>query len=70
MALEIIEKEIATKEQIAKIDELFSQGYLWNRIRSACAAGVILEDPQSNDFWFFGMDGEIMHNPEEYSITI
>lgn len=59
---------LGTQEQHDKMHDLLCSGYTWNRIRSLCAAGVILE--KGSDFWFFGLDGEIMHNPEGYAVTV
>ena len=51
-----------TKEQDEKMQSLQRQGYKWNQQKSISAAGVILE--KGEDFWFFGLSGEILHNPE------
>src|SRR5687768_8764010 len=53
-----------TPEQGKKIEELQNQGYKWNKEKSAAAAGVILE--KREDIWFFGLGGEIMHNPDKF----
>lgn len=57
-----------TQEQLTKINQLRSEGYIWNKQKSISAAGVILE--KGEDFWFFGLSGEILHNPEGWSIKI
>lgn len=60
---------MVTPEQSKKIEELQSQGYVWNKQKSISAAGVILE--KGEDFWFFGLSGEMEHNPTPLlSITI
>lgn len=38
--------------------------YVWDKPHSVSAAGVILKRKSDGDFWFFGLGGEIMHNPE------
>lgn len=65
-------KTIPTTEQLNKIDELEVQGYKWNKPHSVSAAGVVLDKGKVGDsdydFWFFGLDGEIMHNPKGFRI--
>jgi len=51
-----------TQEQLQKIEEIKKQGYTWNKSKSIAAAGVIFE--KGEDFYPFGMDGEIEHNPK------
>jgi len=51
-----------TPEQRKKIEELTAQGYVWHKEDSAAAAGVVLK--KGEDVWFFGLGGEIMHNPD------
>lgn len=43
---------------------LQNDGYVWDKKHSTAAAGVILKRDSDGDFWFFGLEGEIMHNPE------
>jgi hypothetical protein len=40
-----------------------NQGYVWDKKHSTAAACVILKRADG-DFWLFGLEGEIMHNPE------
>lgn len=42
---------------------LQNQGYVWDRKHSTAAAGIVIKRADG-DFWFFGLDGEIMHHPE------
>jgi hypothetical protein len=58
-----IPKDLPTPEQDKKMQELIKQKYKWNKEKSAASAGVVLE--KGNDLWFFGLDGEIMHNPDK-----
>lgn len=44
-------------------------GYDWDKQHSAAAPGVILKRADG-DFWFFGMQGEIMHNPDGITIKL
>ena len=60
---------MATKEQSEKIDELIASGYSWDKEWSISAAGVVLKKSK-DDFWFFGMHGEIMHNPNGDAIRV
>jgi hypothetical protein len=55
-----------TPEQRKRIDELTAQGYVWDKEDSAAAAGVVLK--KGEDTWFFGLGGEIMHNPQGLTI--
>jgi hypothetical protein len=55
------DKTIPTQEQTDKIEVLKKNGYVWNQQESIAAAGVVMR--KGKDFWFFGLDGEIMHNP-------
>lgn len=57
-----------TQEQINKIEELQQQGYKWDKQKSISAAGVVLT--KGSDLYFFGLQGEIMHNPTGYSIKL
>jgi hypothetical protein len=54
-----------TKLQNQFIKVLQSIGYKWDKPHSA---GVVLRRADGEflfrDFWFFGLEGEIMHNPE------
>lgn len=43
--------------------------YVWDKKHSAASAGVVLRRKFDGDFWFFGLEGEIMHNPEGLLIT-
>lgn len=43
--------------------------YKWDKQHSAAAAGVVLKRADG-DFWFFGMEGEIMHNPDGITIKL
>lgn len=54
-----------TEHQKEKMSEISDKGYKWNREESGAAAGVVMEKWHGGkrDFWFFGLDGEIMHNP-------
>lgn len=52
------------KTQLAKISEIQSQGYVYNENRSISSAAVIFE--KGNDFYFFGFDGSIEHNPAPF----
>lgn len=58
-----------TAEQEQKISELQDQGYVFDEHHSVAAAGVVLKQADG-DFWFFGLDGEIMHNPEGLTIAL
>lgn len=60
--------EIPTPEQLAKTDALRADGYIWNQQKSISAAGVVME--KGDDMWFFGLGGEIMHNPEGPTIRL
>jgi len=53
---------MGTIEQHKKMNELINEGYQWNQQKSISAAGVILD--KGEDFWFFGLSGEIEHNPQ------
>lgn len=44
--------------------------YVWDKGRSVAAAGVVLKRDSDGDFWFFGMEGEIMHNPDGITIKL
>ena len=57
-----------TKAQVAKIEELKTQGYSFNKDKSLAAAGVIMD--KGDDLWFFGLDESIEHNPEYISIIL
>jgi hypothetical protein len=61
-----MKKSIPTNAQMAKMYEVRNSGYRLNEEKSLSAAGVIME--KGDDFWFFGLDGEILHNPVGYSI--
>jgi hypothetical protein len=51
--------------QLDKIDELKKKGYYWDKEHSIAAAGVIMKH-RNGDFWLFGLNGEIMHNPKAF----
>lgn len=55
-----------TPEQRAKIEELILDGYIWNEKDSVAAAGVVLD--KGADRWFFGLGGEILHNPDKQAV--
>jgi len=57
---------MGTKEQHEKIEELQKQGFKWNKSKSISACGVVLE--KDNDIYFFGLNGEILHNPQGNTI--
>jgi len=58
-----------TPAQDAKMKEIMAQGYTWDKKHSESACAVILA--KGKDFWFFGLDGSIEHNPEAFlKITI
>ena len=59
---EVKEVVSGTPEQRKKIEELMAQGYVWDKEDSVAAAGVVLK--KGKDTWFFGLGGEIMHNPD------
>lgn len=44
--------------------------YEWNKQKSVSAAGGVLERKSDGDFWFFGFDGELMHNPNGIRIDV
>lgn len=48
---------------------MIDHSYKWDKQHSVAAAGVVLKRPDG-DFWFFGMEGEIMHNPDGIKIPI
>jgi hypothetical protein len=52
---------IPVQTQLMK--SLQTKGYVWDKKHSTSAACVILKRADG-DFWLFGMEGEIMHNPE------
>ena len=43
--------------------------YVWDKQHSIASAGVVMKRADG-DFWFFGMKGEIMHNPDGIKITL
>lgn len=53
-----------TKFQLSLTNALLNQDYKWEKGQSLAAAGVVVKRESDGDFWFFGMEGEIMHNPE------
>lgn len=55
-----------TPEQRRKIEELISDGYIWNEKDSIATAGVVLD--KGADRWFFGLGGEILHNPDKQAV--
>lgn len=57
-----------TEEQDQKLWELSNEGYLGNMEKSVAAAGLVVE--KGDDFWFFGLDGSIMHNPDGITIKV
>jgi hypothetical protein len=38
------------------------KGYKWDKEHSTSACAVVLS--KGSDFWLFGLDGSIMHNPK------
>jgi hypothetical protein len=52
-----------TKLQTDLTNALRRSEYFWDKKHSTSAACVILKRADG-DFWLFGMEGEIMHNPE------
>lgn len=56
------------EQQIAEIDKLRADGYVWNKAKSTSSAGVVLE--KGDDLYYFSLDGEIMHNPQSMSFSI
>ena len=57
-----------TPEQDKKITEIKAQGYTWDQDMSLSAAGVVFR--KGEDIWFFGLDGEVMHNPDGLHIKL
>jgi hypothetical protein len=57
-----------TEEQNDKIWELGMLGYQVNEPKSISAAGLVME--RGSDLWFFGLGGEIMHNPDGLHIKL
>ena len=57
-----------TAEQDSKMKQLMKQGYMWDKPMSASSAAVVLR--KGNDLWFFGMQGEIDHNPQITTIKL
>lgn len=57
-----------TKDQDNKVWELSVMGYQGNLAKSVAAAGLVME--KGDDFWFFGLGGEIMHNPDGITIKV
>lgn len=65
------DKKVPTLLQDAIIRHLQSNdNYVWDKQHSVAAAGVVLKRQSDGDFWFFGMEGEIMHNPEGITIKL
>lgn len=62
-----MDKMHTRSQQIEKILELEKQGYMWNREKSILAAGVVYI--KGKDLYFFGLNGEILHNPDGITIT-
>jgi hypothetical protein len=65
------QKELCTvpsKEQLEKIENIKMLGYTYDKQHSMAAAGVIFS--KGNDFYFFGLEGEIMHNPKGLMIKV
>ncbi len=56
-----------TAAQTAKIEELknsgYDSGYIWDGISSLFPAGIVMSN-KTRDTWFFGFEGEIIHNPQ------
>ena len=50
-----------SKEQSDKIVEIALQGYKLDMKDSISACGLVYK--KGEDIWFFGLEGEIMHNP-------
>ena len=53
---------MGTTEQEEKIKSLILLGYTWDKAHSVSAAGVVMR--RLTDFYFFGLDGSITHNPD------
>lgn len=58
-----------TKEQEEQIEKLLKLGYIWDKEWSILASGVILKK-SSAEFWFFGLQGEMIHNPKGITIPL
>lgn len=56
-------QETPTALQSKVMEQLRLDGYRWDKQHSTAAACVILKRADG-DFWLFGLEGEIMHNPE------
>lgn len=74
---EILNDDAPTSRQERKIEDLKKEGYTWDAKHSVAAAGVVLSRGKrkagsiaKDDFWFFGMEGEIMHNPDGITIKL
>lgn len=52
------------------MNQLQREGYIWDKQHSTAAAGVVVKRQSDGDFWFFGMEGEIMHNPDGITIKL
>jgi hypothetical protein len=60
--------EVPTSLQASIMTHLqFKDKYRHDKAHSVAAAGVVLKRALDGDFWLFGLDGEIMHNPEALS---
>jgi len=57
-----------TDEQVNKAAELFKQGYKHDSGMSLAASGIALR--KGNDVWVFGLNGEILHNPQSIVICL
>jgi len=57
-----------TPEQEAKTEELRKIGYTWDKNKSTAACGVVLT--KGDDLYFFGLSGEILHNPDGITIKV
>lgn len=55
-----------TEEQNDKIFQLEKQGYKLDEPTSISACGLVYV--KGKDIYFFGVDGEIMHNPDGLQI--
>ena len=64
---DIAKSNVPTRAQLDKVFKLRAEGYTWDRGHSIAACGIILK--KGNDFYFFGLNGEIMHNPEALKST-
>jgi hypothetical protein len=64
----MLTQEQFTKQNDAKIQQLWRDGYYWDKQMSCSAAGVIMR--KGGDIYFFGLDGEVLHNPKGFSVKV